>query len=200
MNYNGLTGKAALYCGVNTDFKIVEYPVTPPAPGKALLKLLASGVCGTDVHIHHGRLTAQAPLIIGHEFLGEIIAVNDPKDGLKVGDKVIYNMAAPCGKCKLCLEGNSANCLHFEVANAHNPEEAPHFFGGYAEYCYANADSSALIKIPDGVDYLAAAMFPCAGPTVTHALKLGRVFQNKAANIETAVVQGAGPLGTFACL
>lgn len=202
MNYNNKMGTAAIFDGANKPFRLKEYPVTPPQEGYALLRLLASGICGTDIHISHGRLGQGFPLIIGHEFLGEIIDINAPDTSLAAGDRVIYNMAAPCGKCKLCRSGDSANCLSFEVAYAHNPEFAPHFYGGYGEYVYAKANDGdgALIKIPDGVDYMAAAVFPCAGPTITHALKLGRVYQNKAVNIETAVIQGSGPLGLFSAL
>lgn len=202
MNYLNKTGKAAIYEGPMKPFKINEYPVTPPAPGYALLRLLASGICGTDVHIHHGRLAQDTPLIIGHEFIGEIVDINADDKTLSVGDRVIFNMAAPCGKCKLCESGDSANCLAFEVAYAQNPEKPPHFFGGYGEYVYAKAGicDGALIKLPDNVDYMAASMFPCAGPTIIHALKLGGLYQNKAAQIETAVVQGSGPLGFFSAL
>ncbi len=202
MNYFNKTGSAALFDGPQKPFRLKEYPVTPPSDGYALLRLLATGICGTDVHIHHGTLGQGSPLIIGHEFIGEIIDINATDKSLSAGDLVIFNMAAPCGKCKLCKSGDSANCLNFEVAYAHNPEIPPHFYGGYGEYVYAKANTGdgALIKLPDGVDYMAAAMFPCAGPTITHALKLGNVYQNKASNIETAVIQGAGPLGLFSAL
>ena len=202
MNYDNLHGKAAVFTGEHKPFEIKTYPVTPPAKGYALLRLLASGVCGTDVHIHHGRLQIGAPLIIGHEFIGEVIDINESDSNAKVGDRVIFNMASPCGKCRLCLSGDSANCLAFEVAYAKDPKTPPHFFGGYGEYVYAKAKESdgALIKIPEKVDVLAAAMFPCAGPTVTHALKLGGIYENKAKGIKTAVVQGAGPLGLFSAL
>ncbi|MDD4773523.1 MAG: alcohol dehydrogenase catalytic domain-containing protein, partial [Eubacteriales bacterium] len=183
-------------------FKIKEYSVTPPAAGYALLRLLATGICGTDVHIHHGRLGQNTPLILGHEFIGEIVDINAGDPILSVGDRVIFNMASPCGKCKLCESGHSANCLAFEVAYDQNPEMPPHFFGGYGEYVYAKAGigDGALIKLPDNVDYMAASMFPCAGPTIIHALKLGGIYQNKAAQIDTAVVQGSGPLGMFSAL
>jgi len=188
--------KAAIFMGENKDFEVREYPVSKPLAGQALLKLCISGVCGTDVHIQHGRLAMPSPLILGHEFLGEIEEING--SGFEVGDKVIFNAATPCGECLLCKNGDSANCVNFKVAFAQNPENAPHFFGGFAEYAYANIEN--LVKIPKEVDYKAAAVFPCAGPTIIHALKLGGVFQSKGENIKTAVIQGAGPVGMFAAL
>lgn len=188
--------KAAVFMGENKEFEVREYPVSKPLAGQALLKLCISGVCGTDVHIHHGRLGMPTPLILGHEFVGEIEEINE--SGFEVGDKVILNAATPCKECLLCKNGDSANCLNFKVAFAQNPENAPHFFGGFAEYSYANIEN--MVKIPKEVDYKAAAVFPCAGPTIIHALKLGGVFQNKGENINTAVIQGAGPVGMFAAI
>ncbi len=202
MNYNNKMGTAALFDGAHKPFRLEKYPVTPPVEGYALLRLLTTGICGTDVHIHHGRLGQASPLIIGHEFIGEIIDINASDESLEKGDRVIFNMATPCGQCKLCRTGDSANCLNFEVAYAQDPEKSPHFYGGYGEYVYAKANTGdgALIKLPQGVDHMAASMFPCAGPTIIHALKLGGVFQSKAVGVDTAVVQGAGPLGLFSAL
>ena len=202
MEYTNITGKAALFMGADKPFDVVEYPVSSPENGYALLKLKASGICGTDLHIRHGRLGQNVPRIIGHEFIGEVADINCDDSDVKIGDTVIFNMATPCGKCKLCTDGDSANCLHFEVAYDNDPTVAPHFFGGYGEYCYAKASrkSGNLIKIPDGVDVLSASMFPCAGPTIIHALKLGGIFGSKGAGVENAVVQGAGPLGLFASI
>lgn len=188
------TAKAAIFKGENKPFEVKEYPLSSPSPGQALLKLCISGVCGTDVHICHGRLSMPSPLIIGHEFIGEVEEING--SGFEAGEKVIFNTASPCGECLLCKEGNSANCLNFKVSFAQNPEQAPHFFGGFAEYAYA--DIKNLVRIPEDVDYKAAAVFPCAGPTVIHALKLGRLYGEGIKRIKTAVVQGIGPVGMFA--
>lgn len=194
------SGKAALFVQPNQPFQLKEYPISLPQKGEALLKISASGVCGTDVHIWKGRLPQNAPLVIGHEFLGEIIALPEEGDncGLRVGDQVIYVAAIPCGKCLLCRTGDSANCVNFRVSFARDPEEPPHFFGGFAQYSYAPLGN--LIRLPEGVDPLTAAAFPCAGPTDIHALKLGGFLQDCAQKVDTAVVQGLGPVGLFAVL
>lgn len=198
MNYTGLKGKAAIYRGANLPLEVTEYAVTPPPKGTALLKLSASGICGTDVHITRGRLAIAPPMIIGHEFVGEIIDIGGDGEGFKTEEKVLFNMATPCGECPLCEAGDSANCLNFEVAYAKDPDAPPHFHGGFGEYAYAKL--SALIKIPAGVSPLAAVMFPCAGPTIIHALKLGGLFKNRAKGVKSAVIMGAGPLGLFSAL
>lgn len=199
------SGKAALFVEPNQPFQLKEYPLSQPQKGEALLKISASGVCGTDVHIWRGRLPQNTPLVIGHEFLGEIVALPEGYGecschscDLKVGDQVVYVAAIPCGECLLCRTGDSANCVNFRVSFARDPEEAPHFFGGFAQYSYAPLGN--LIKLPEGIDPLAAAAFPCAGPTDIHAFKLGGVFDGCARKVDTAVVQGLGPVGLFAVL
>ena len=64
--------KAALFKGPQQPFEIREYPLLPPEKGTVRLDLIACGVCGTDVHIHDGRLPAAFPSIIGHEFVGRV--------------------------------------------------------------------------------------------------------------------------------
>ena len=86
------TAKCAVFHGANTPFTIEEYPVEKAPAGYGASSLLASGVCGTDIHIHTGRLDTPAETIIGHEFVGKLFDL-DPaegeKYGLKVGDNVI---------------------------------------------------------------------------------------------------------------
>ncbi|MBE6928888.1 MAG: hypothetical protein E7463_01290 [Ruminococcaceae bacterium] len=194
-------GKAAVYTGHKKPFEIREYPVTEPAPGYARLKIIASGVCGTDVHIHDGILGGDNEQIIGHEFVGTIDAISDAdaaRSGLAVGDAVIACIASPCGGCALCASGDSANCVNMGVTNAGDPAAAPHFHGGYAEYNFNPVEN--LVKIPEGVDPYAAAVFACAGPTALHALKLAKRANIDVAKAKVAVVQGMGPVGMFTLL
>ena len=193
------TAKAAVFVGANKPFEIREYPVVEPQLGYARLSLIASGVCGTDVHIHNGKLGGGKVQIIGHEFVGEVDAI-EAQDGetygLKLGDAVISDIACPCGECLLCKSGDDANCVNMGVTNGENPDIGPHFHGGYCEYSFAPVKN--LIKIPDGVDPKMAAVFACPGPTAIHAFSLGERSGCDLRNIKTAVVQGMGPVGTFA--
>ena len=94
--------KCAVYQGAGKDFSIREYDVSAPAAGNAGLNLITSGICGTDVHIHEGRLgMPDLPLIIGHEFIGEIDALGSGEavdaqgNKLAVGDRAIACVACP---------------------------------------------------------------------------------------------------------
>lgn len=94
--------KAALFKGPQQPFEIREYPLLPPEKGTVCLDLIACSVCGTDVHIHDGRLPAASPSIIGHEFVGRVrdIHSEDSKSsGIRAGDAVIVDIACPCGSC-----------------------------------------------------------------------------------------------------
>lgn len=190
------TAKAAIFMGPNQSFQLKEYPVSSPKPGYAGLTLVSSGVCGTDVHIHNGKLASGHPAIIGHEFVGRIDQIS-PEDaaesGLKVGDCCICDIALTCGHCLLCQEGDDANCLNLGVTNGENPEKEPHFFGGYAEYLFHPVKN--LIPIPENVDPKMASIFACAGPTSLHAFSLGEKGRTESFSCPHCRGTGIGPCG-----
>ncbi len=191
--------KAALFKGPQQPFEIREYPLLPPEKGTVRLDLIACGVCGTDVHIHDGRLPAAFPSIIGHEFVGRVrdIHSEDSKSsGIRAKDAVIVDIACPCGSCALCRSGDDANCLHMGVTNAGDPEQPPHFWGGYAEASFAPVEN--LIRIPDSLDPKTVSVCACAGPTALHAFELAHRANAGIESAGTAVVQGLGPVGFFA--
>ena len=191
--------KCAVFTGPGKRFFIREFDVQPPEAGHAGLKLVSSGICGTDVHIYEGRLAMpDMPLVIGHEFIGEIdalgpgAAVDAVGNPLKVGDTAVACVAIPCGKCLNCRAGETASCLNFGVTYVKSVEEPPHFHGGFSEYLYS--PYANLVKLPGGVAPLAAAAFPCGGPTVIRACAYGGGLRKG----ELVVVQGNGSLGMFA--
>ncbi len=195
------TGKAAVFMGANTSFAIREFPVTEPGAGQARMELIASGVCGTDVHFHNGKLGIEPPKIIGHEFVGRIDAISAEdaeKYDIHVGDAVISDIACPCGECTLCKAGDDANCVNMAVTNGGNPEEAPHFHGGYGEYSFAPVEN--LIRLPEDVDPVAAAVCACPGPTALHGFALAEKANCAIENSKVAVIQGFGPVANFATI
>lgn len=196
-----MKAKAAVYVGANKPFEIREYPLTTPQKGYAKMSLIASGVCGTDIHIHNEKLSFAGPQIIGHEFVGRIEEISESdanQYGLQAGDAVISDIACPCGDCLLCRTGDDANCANMKVTNGGNPEEAPHFHGGYGEYSYAPVEN--LIRVPKLVNPKAVAVFACPGPTAIHAFSLAEQANCHLEKARVAVVQGFGPVGSFALL
>lgn len=195
------TGKIAIMTGVDQPFEIREYPVTEPQPGMAQMGLIASGICGTDVHIHRGKIPVGLPAGIGHEFVGKVLSIHDEdskQSGITVGTNVIVDIACPCGECVLCEHGDDANCLHMGVTNGGNPDVAPHFYGGYGEYNYSPVAN--LIPIPESLDPTMTCVFACAGPTATHAFELAKKAGENLSDVKVAVVQGLGPVGCYAVM
>lgn len=195
------TAKEALMVGVNEPFVIKEYPILPPPDGYALMKLTASGVCGTDLHIHRGKIPTSLPASVGHEFVGvveQISETDSKKYGILAGDSVIVDIACPCGECLLCKTGDEANCVDMGVTNGGDPDTPPYFRGGYGEYNCSPIKN--LIKIPEALDPKMTCVFACAGPTAIHAFSLAERADRKIASADTAVVQGSGPVGSFAIM
>ena len=196
-----MKAKAAVFMGANKDFEVREFDVTEPPAGYGRMELIASGICGTDLHFHNGRLPIGAPTVIGHEFVGRITALGEEEGkayDLKVGDAVIADIAVPCGECLLCQSGDDANCVRMQVTNGGSIDVAPYLYGGYAEVNYTPL--SNLVKIPQTVDPTVAATFACPGPTAIHACELARKAGVDFSAVKVAVVQGLGPVGTFAVL
>ncbi|MCR5262464.1 MAG: alcohol dehydrogenase catalytic domain-containing protein [Clostridiales bacterium] len=193
--------KAAVFMGAGKPFEIKEYPVVAAPAGYAGLSLLSSGVCGTDLHIRSGRLASGSPSIIGHEFLGRVEDVAPGTvagDGnpLKKGDMALCYIACPCHKCPICGDGDDANCPNMGVTNGGDPEQAPHFWGGFAEYNFTPVAN--LAKVPSDLDPVAVSLFACAGPTSLHAFSLAERANIDIKKAGVAVVQGLGPVGLFA--
>ena len=193
--------KAAVFMGANADFEVREFEVTKTPAGYGRSTLIASGICGTDVHFHKGTLAVGAPTIIGHEFVGKLEDC-DPteaaKYGLAIGDNVIADIAVPCGECLLCKSGDDANCVNMGLTNGGSIDEAPYLYGGYTEVNYTPLTN--LVKIPAELDPTMTATFACPGPTAIHAFRLADKAGVKIGKETVAVVQGLGPVGCFAVI
>lgn len=196
-----MKAKAAVFMGAHADFQVREFEITAPPKGHGQMELIASGICGTDIHMHNGTLAVAAPSIIGHEFVGRITDVNPAEAaqyGLKIGDAVIADIAVPCGECILCKNGDDANCVNMQVTNGGSIDVPPYMYGGYSEVNYTPLAN--LIKIPEDIDPVVAATFACPGPTAVHACSLAEQAGINLKNINVAVVQGLGPVGVFAVM
>lgn len=196
-----MKAKAAVFMGVELPFDVREFDVTETPAGYGRSSLIASGVCGTDLHFHNGKLAIGAPTIIGHEFVGKLEDCDETeaaKYGLKKGDNVIADIAVPCGECLLCKSGDDANCVNMGLTNGGSIEVAPYLYGGYTEVNYTPL--SNLIKIPESLDPTMTATFACPGPTAIHAFSLAEKAGVRITENTVAVVQGLGPVGCFAVM
>ncbi|MBQ3151631.1 MAG: alcohol dehydrogenase catalytic domain-containing protein [Clostridia bacterium] len=196
-----MKAKAAVFMGAEKNFEVREFPVVDAPKGYGRTELIASGICGTDIHFHNGKLVTMPETVIGHEFVGRITDINDEdakKYSLEKGDNVIADIAVPCGECVLCKSGDDANCVNMQVTNGGSIYESPYLYGGYSEVNFTPL--SNLIKIPDSVDPVAAAVFACPGPTVFHSFSLAEKAGVSLSDVKCAVVQGLGPVGIFALI
>lgn len=192
---------AAVFEGAGNPFSVRMFEITDTPRGYGRSELIASGICGTDIHMVDGTLGAPAPSIIGHEFVGKLVdcdAEEAEKYGLSIGDNVIADIAVPCGECLLCKTGDEANCVNMGFTNGGSIEEAPYLWGGYTEVNYTSL--SNLVKIPASLNPTAVAAFACPGPTAMHAFKLAERANIRLFSETVAVVQGLGPVGCYAIL
>ena len=193
--------KAAVFVGPHKPFEVREFEVTETPAGYGRCTLIASGICGTDLHFVRGTLDVAPESIVGHEFVGRLVDCNAEEAaalGLCVGDNVIADLAVPCGDCLLCKSGDDANCVNMRCTNEPSISEAPYLWGGYTEVNYTPLTN--LLKIPAELDPAMVATFACPGPTAIHAFRLADQAGIKLHKDMVAVVQGLGPVGCFAVL
>ena len=127
----------------NSDIRLEEMPVPKIGPGEILVKVIASGICGTDV-MEWYRIK-KAPRILGHEIAGEIVETQSDK--YSVGQRVFVSHHVPCNDCKYCRDGNHTACETLHTGN-YDP-------GGYSEYIRVpkiNVDYGIYV-LPDSVTY-----------------------------------------------
>ena len=103
--------RAAVITKYNSDWELKTLPDPRPSAGQVLIKIHASGMCGTDLHVHHGAFGLPLPIVAGHEPVGEIVEVGAGVVDLKVGDRVgVHWNQKGCGRCRTCQTGNQAHC------------------------------------------------------------------------------------------
>jgi len=127
----------------NGDVRLEDIPVPQIGTGELLVRVLASGICGSDV-MEWYRIK-KAPLVLGHEITGEIVAVGEGVKRYKIGERVFVSHHVPCNTCRYCLMGHHTVC-----ETLHNTNFDP---GGFAEYVRVpqiNADRGVFL-LPDEV-------------------------------------------------
>ncbi|MFL6329191.1 MAG: alcohol dehydrogenase catalytic domain-containing protein [Nitrososphaeraceae archaeon] len=173
---------AAIVPSMNGTWEVKEVSTPQPGTNQVLIKIHASGIWYTDVHITRGALGVKFPHTIGHEPAGEIIALGEGVTTRKVGDRVgVPWLQSTCGRCEWCQRGKSFFCPD-HIGTGIN------IAGSHAEYMVAYADATQLI--PNGLSYDQAAPIFCAGYTVYSGLR----FADPKPHERVAVV-GIGALG-----
>ena len=163
----------------------IEVPDPEPAADEVLLRVRRVAVCGTDLHIYKWDAWAQAkirpPLVFGHEFVGEIVAMGREVRGRSIGEICAVETHVVCGHCTLCRRGLGHVCENVQIVGVDRP-------GAYAEYvCVPAANAWA---IPAGMPLEHAAALEPLGNAV-HTVLAGEI-----AGAATAVT-GCGPIGLF---
>jgi threonine 3-dehydrogenase len=163
-------------------------PVPEPGPNDVLIRVKKSAICGTDVHIYNWDKWAQAtipvPMVVGHEFSGEIAEIGSAVTKYKVGQRVSGEGHIVCGVCRNCRAGRGHLCRNTLGVGVHRP-------GSFGEYvCIPEAN---VVPIPDDVSDEVAAIFDPFGNAVHTALSFDLVG-------EDVLVTGAGPIGIMGAL
>nr|WP_202444496.1 L-threonine 3-dehydrogenase [Streptomyces sp. SID8375] len=165
---------------------LMDVPEPAIGPGDVLIKVLRTGICGTDLHIRSWDGWAQnavtAPLTIGHEFVGEVVETGRDVAEIKAGDLVSGEGHLVCGKCRNCLAGRRHLCRATVGLGVGRD-------GAFAEYVALPATNVWVHRVP--VDLDIAAVFDPFGNAVHTALSFPLVG-------EDVLITGAGPIGIMA--
>jgi D-arabinose 1-dehydrogenase-like Zn-dependent alcohol dehydrogenase len=154
--------RASVITAYNQPWELKTLPDPRPGPGQVLIRVRASGMCGTDLHVHRGAFGLPPGIVAGHEPVGEIVELGAGVTDLRVGDRVgVHWNQKGCGRCRACQTGNQSACAKVESWMT--------LGGGNAELMIAWASGCALL--PDGLAWEAAAPIFCAGYTVMSGLR-----------------------------
>lgn len=181
------TMRAAVVRRFGEPLVIEERPIPDPGPRDVLVRVIASGVCHTDLHAAHGDwpVKPELPFVPGHEAVGYVAAAGREVTELKEGDAVgVPWLHDACGHCEHCGTGWETLC-----EKQHNTGYSVD--GGYADYVVAPADYVG--RLPDNPDFVALAPILCAGVTTYKGLK-----ETEARPGQWVVISGAGGLGHVA--
>lgn len=186
--------RAAVLPGLDQDLEIRDdVEVVAPEPEQVRVKIAASGVCHSDIHLQNGGLPHPLPCVPGHEGAGEVVEVGDAVSGLSVGDHVIISWVPPCGDCAFCLGGQPNLCEAHMLSAVGTPGFT---VGGEPMFGYAGTGTFAeevvvrqesAIPIPKDVPFDVASLIGCG------------VMTGAGAALNTATVQPGSSVAVFGC-
>ncbi len=200
--------KAAVLYNYNEDLVIEDVPLGDPGDREVLVRIVATGVCHSDLSAARGKSLPPLPIILGHEAAGEVVETGPGVDDLKPGDRVVMVFVPSCGHCAPCAEGRPALCEPGNAANgrgemlgggrrlsAHG-QPVHHHIGVSAFAEHAVVSRRSLVKVEAEIPHEIAALFGCAVLTgVGAAVNTARIKAG-----ETVAVVGLGGVGLSALL
>jgi threonine dehydrogenase-like Zn-dependent dehydrogenase len=164
--------------------EVREFPMPEPGPGEVLVKMQASGICGSDLHTIYEAPSGRPwnNTIAGHEPCGVIDKLGEGVRGFDVGDRVMVMWVGGCGNCPACYAGDLDHCQKDRAFYGwgHN--------GGFSDYMVARAIS--LVPMPEGISFATGAYLTCAGTTAYRATK-----RLSPSGVDRLVAFGLGPVG-----
>ena len=165
---------------------LTDVPEPEVGHNDILIKIRKTAICGTDVHIYNwdewSQKTIPVPMVVGHEYVGEIVAVGQEVQGYKIGDRVSGEGHITCGHCRNCRAGRRHLCRNTVGVGVNRP-------GCFAEYLSLPAVNA--FKLPDNISDDLASIFDPFGNAVHTALSFDLVG-------EDVLITGAGPIGIMA--
>jgi alcohol dehydrogenase len=188
---------------------IEELDLDAPGPGELLVKVIGAGLCHSDLSVINGSRPRPLPVVLGHEGAGEVVEVGAGVRDIAVGDPVVFQFSASCGRCVRCLEGRPQICETHAVARAKGElmgggkrlhdaggNEVNHQTGVSCFAEYAVVDRGSVVRIDADIPLETAAIFGCAVMTgVGAALNAARVAPG-----DRVAVIGLGGVGFSAML
>jgi S-(hydroxymethyl)mycothiol dehydrogenase len=190
------------------DLRLEEIAVPEPGPGEVRVRVLASGVCHSDLHAIEYGFATRYPLLLGHEGAGEIDGVGEGVDEARIGERVVLGWRAPCGECAACTRGEPRRCERSRSARRRiewNGEKLTQFLllGAFADRTIVHAEQA--IAVPAELPPAQACLLGCAVATgVGSVLNTARVWPGArvavigCGGVGLSVVQGARLAGAEA--
>jgi 2-desacetyl-2-hydroxyethyl bacteriochlorophyllide A dehydrogenase len=161
------------------------------AADDAIVRVQATGICGSDLHIYHGRVQIEPGFVIGHEYVGEVVAVGDEVTRVEVGDRVLGTYGTACGECFFCRREEFHKCDEARVFG--HGKTLGSLQGAQAELLLVPHANLTLRKVPEGLSDEVALFAGDVMGTGFHAIDSRPLAEG-----ETAAILGMGPVGLCA--
>jgi threonine dehydrogenase-like Zn-dependent dehydrogenase len=174
----------------------IRYETVPDpriqAPGDAIVRVERAGLCGSDLHVYHGReVGIDSGTVMGHEFVGRVVETGPEAAGLAKGARVVAPFTTCCGRCFYCLRGLSARCTSGALLGW--VQDGAGLEGAQAEYVRVPLAATSLVAIEDDVPAEVALLLADVVPTGWHVARMGDAGPDS-----VVVVLGCGPIGLAA--